>query len=93
MKNLKLSFLTMLVAVATPCLACLAKDAATRIWTDTTGQQTEAEFVRVHEGKVILRRGKKVMVTVPFENLSTADREYVRNELEAKGEGHLLEQF
>jgi len=81
----RLLILTLVLAVSTPGLA---KDKE-RVWTDSAGVQTEAEFVRVHEGKVILRRGNR-MLTVTFDGLSAADQQYVRDELAAKGQSHLL---
>jgi hypothetical protein len=48
-----------------------------------------AKFVRVHEGKIVfLRAGKVVMV--PFEDLVDADQQFLRDDLEKKGQAHLL---
>ncbi len=85
MKAAQLLSLPLIVALSMPVLA-RDKD---RLWTDNAGQKTEAEFVRVHEGQVILRRGNR-MITVPFENLSPADQQYLRGELAAKGQSDLL---
>ena len=70
-------------------LLALASAATARTWTDSQGNQVNATFVRVHEGYVILSRGGRV-IRVPFSGLSSEDREYVRRQLEAKGQGHLL---
>ena len=60
-----------------------------RTWTDTSGKQTQGKFVRYHQGDVVILRGAKV-VTIPFNTLSDEDQEYVRKQLEAKGQGDLL---
>ncbi len=78
--------LCLLVAAA---ILVLAPEASARTWTDNRGNQVVAKFVRVHQGDVVLLRGGRAL-KVPFENLSQEDQEYIRKELEAKGQGHLV---
>jgi hypothetical protein len=56
-----------------------------RTWTNLQGKQTKAKFLRMHEKNVILMRGGRV-VTSPFESLSRADQDYVRDLLAERGE-------
>ena len=60
-----------------------------REWTYDTGRTIEARFIRMHEGQVVLMRGKKVM-KVDFYQLSDADQQYLRDELSAKGLSHQI---
>ena len=60
-----------------------------RTWTDLHGRTISATFVRVHEGKVVLLSGSKPL-QIPFLSLSMEDQQYLRNMLEAEGNGHLL---
>ena len=60
-----------------------------RTWTDIRGNRMTAAFGGVSGGSVILlEKGKRR--NYPFLGFSAADQEYVRNELEARGQGHLL---
>lgn len=46
-----------------------------RIWTDSTGShKVEAEFVRVHEGKVVLKKPDGKMLAIPLDKLSADDK-------------------
>lgn len=74
------------LALASPAWAAAAK---TRTWTDNQGRTMTAQFVRVFEGQVILSRGNKPL-RVPFYSLSEDDQEYVKEQLTAKGQAHLI---
>jgi hypothetical protein len=63
--------------------------AASRTWTDVHGKVTTGKFVRYFDGDVIIQRGARV-VTIPFDELSGEDQDYVRSELEKKGEADKL---
>src|SRR5439155_21701520 len=56
-----------------------------RSWTDTTGYQTTAKFVRIRDGNVVLLRGARTIM-LPFDSLSSGDQEYVRQLLRSRGE-------
>jgi len=71
-----LAFVFVLIAV--PGLA--------RTWTDNQGHKVEGEFVRVLKGKVVLSVGGRI-VQVPFARLKDDDQEFVREQLEARGQG------
>lgn len=60
-----------------------------RTWTDRNGNQVRGEFVRIHEGKVVISHAGKVDL-YPFDAFSEEDQDYVREKLEAKGQGHLV---
>jgi hypothetical protein len=50
-----------------------------RTWTDSTGKHTtEAEFVKYTDGKVQLKKDDGSVVSIPIQELSEADQEYVR---------------
>ena len=55
-----------------------------RTWTDRFGVKSSGKFVRVDGNDVVLNRGTRV-ITVPFENLSDGDQEYVREILISQG--------
>ncbi|MSR57019.1 MAG: hypothetical protein EXS05_05035 [Planctomycetaceae bacterium] len=80
----RLIFVTALVLLAgtTPAFAKY------RIWTDARGQKINAEFVRMNAGNAVLKNrvgGKQV--TVPFDNLSEPDQNFLRDLLESQGKG------
>jgi hypothetical protein len=60
-----------------------------RVWTTTQGNQTTARFVRVLGQNVVLMRGTRT-VTLPFDSLTSADQDYVREVLISRGEEALL---
>jgi DNA-directed RNA polymerase subunit RPC12/RpoP len=62
-----------------------------RTWTDAQGRTVEAEFVRMHSGKVVLMRGNKPL-TVPYDTLSPDDQEFVLQEMEKDGKGKSIPQ-
>ena len=66
-------------------LVTLALQASPRTWTDIHGRTATAEFVRVYQGNVVLLRGNRVL-KVPLGNLSSQDREYVAEQVAAKGQ-------
>ena len=70
-------------------IAAVASVTWGRTWTDNQGKQIKAKFVRVHQGNVVLSVGRRV-ITVPFGNFSPEDQDYIRQELKAKGQEHLL---
>lgn len=55
-----------------------------RVWTDKSGRQVEAEFVRVHQGRVILKDALGQVLPVPLDSLSEADQAYVREQTGGK---------
>lgn len=57
--------------------------AEVRTWTDRQGKTTKAEFVRVHEGRVILKSGTQTL-QVPLSGLSQQDQDYVAGQLNRK---------
>jgi hypothetical protein len=81
MKTFRL-FLAIVVALS-------AASAFARVWTDKFGKTTQGKFVRYFDGDVVLLRGTRA-VTIPYADLSDDDREFVRLELEKKGEAGLL---
>jgi hypothetical protein len=56
----------------------------TRTWTDRFGARSSGKFIRVDGNNVIINRGTRVL-TVPFDSLSDADQEYVREVLISQG--------
>ncbi len=60
-----------------------------RDWTDRQGREISADFVRVHQGQVVLKRGRQIM-QVPYYLFSAADQEFVRNELKKRNQEYLL---
>lgn len=60
-----------------------------RVWRDYLGKEVEADFLRMHEGRVILKQKGRV-IPIPFDQLSERDQEYLRTRLEDEGQGHLL---
>ncbi|PHR97740.1 MAG: hypothetical protein COA78_27105 [Blastopirellula sp.] len=57
-----------------------------RTWTSGSGEGKKAKFVRMHEGKVVLKIGSRVG-SVEFSQFSKEDQEFLRTELEAIGKG------
>ena len=70
-------------------LLAVSPAALARTWTDNRGNKISAKFVRVHGSNVVLSRGGRVL-TVPFSNFSPEDQDYIRRQLEAKGQGNLV---
>lgn len=56
-----------------------------RMWTDQQGRQVHGKFVRIRDGKVYLKVGEKT-TPVPFATLSTADRQFVREHAQQRGD-------
>lgn len=56
-----------------------------RTWTNNQGTQVNARFVRVHGPNVVVMRGART-ITLPFDSLSAADQDYVRDVLVSRGE-------
>ena len=63
---------------------------AARKWTDAQGKTIQGEYVRVFNGDVIIQRINKTILKVPYWNLSEEDREYVKKQLEEKGQTNLI---
>lgn len=59
-------------------LMSLALAADARMWTSVTGKQLEAEYVSQSYGKVTLRSPQGEMFSIPLNNLSPADQEFLR---------------
>lgn len=74
---------------ARPGLTTKRAVAETRNWRDSKGKQTQAKFVRIHEGNVILSRAGR-SISIPFSSLSRQDQEYIREFLTARGEANLV---
>ena len=56
----------------------LTEPAALRIWSNDSGKfRIEAEFVKVADGKVQLKRKNGEVITVPLDRLSKADQEFI----------------
>jgi len=65
-------------------LLCLPGPSAAegRTWTDRTGKhQLDADFVDFNDGKVVLRRADAQSLRIDFAEFSTADQQYIRNEV------------
>lgn len=60
-----------------------------RTWTDNRGNKTNAKFVRVNGNDVVLNRTGKIL-TVTFDSLSEADRQYIRDLLTQQGKEALI---
>lgn len=69
-------------------LVCIATaEAKYRTWTDAQDRTVTAEFVRINNGNVVLKQNNGKVISVPFYSLSDDDQEFVRELLEAKGQG------
>lgn len=68
---------TLAVVFALPSLANARK------WTDVAGNQISAEYVRVHEGEVILRQGTRI-IKCPYDKFSELDKAYLRDQMDAE---------
>ena len=73
-----------LMLIAVVLLGVCTSIVHARQWTDNQGRAIEARFVRMHEGSVVLMKGKKVL-KVDFYQLSEADQQYLRDELDKMG--------
>ena len=60
-----------------------------RTWVDSRGRKALGQFVRMHEGKVIILKPSGILSVSPFE-LCEADQQYVKELLDARGESHLF---
>jgi hypothetical protein len=57
-----------------------------RVWTDVSGNQTTAKFVRVTGGNVVLSLRSGRAVSVRFYDLTVADQDYVKELLTSRGD-------
>ena len=72
-----------LAAMAACLLPAIASD---REWTDSTGTYTvEADFVSLVDGQVSLKCDDGRAISLPFERLSQADQQYVRQQSSQAG--------
>jgi hypothetical protein len=65
------------VALLVPARSVHADDV--RTWTDVAGRKTEAKFVRVFNGEVILEKDGR-MLKVPLARFSAADQKHIREQ-------------
>ncbi|MHB8902525.1 MAG: TFIIB-type zinc ribbon-containing protein [Thermoguttaceae bacterium] len=63
-------------------LFVLASEVEARKWTDSAGNEINAEYVRIHQGEVILRQGSRIL-KCPYDKFSEADKEYIRQQMES----------
>jgi hypothetical protein len=63
------------------CLAvCLPAVVQARVWTDASGHyKLEAELIAFNDHKVVVQRADHDLVAFPLEQLSDADREYLKS--------------
>ena len=66
-------------------LLALSSHAEARKWTDVAGNQISADYVRIHEGEVVLRQGNRVL-KCPYDQFSELDKAYIRQQMEAERE-------
>ena len=59
-----------------------ASSADARKWTDVAGNQISADYVRVHEGEVVLRQGSR-LIRCPYDKFSDLDKAFIREQMEA----------
>jgi hypothetical protein len=57
-----------------------------RTWTDINGHKLQARLVGMEDGKIVLTYQGN-LVRFPFDKFSRADRDYVRGQMLARGEG------
>lgn len=57
--------------------------AEVRTWTDLQGRTTKAEFVRVFQGRAVLKAGTQTL-QIPLSQLSEQDQQYVASQLNRK---------
>ncbi|MDR0608687.1 MAG: hypothetical protein LBG58_01080 [Planctomycetaceae bacterium] len=57
-----------------------------RTWTATSGHKTEAEFVKIENGKIVLKKTDGKIVKVPREKLVEADQKYAEEQQKKIGE-------
>lgn len=66
-----------------------AFDVRDRMWTDYKGNKVKARFLTITEGMVRMRQDRKP-IAIPFHELCLEDRDFIRDELNDRGEGHLI---
>ena len=64
-------------------LVVLPPSAEARKWTDVAGNQIAADYVRVHEGEVVLRQGTRI-IRCPYDKFSELDKAFIRKQMEAE---------
>ncbi len=64
-------------------LFLLGSPVEARKWSDVAGNQISAEYVRIHEGEVILRQGNRIL-KCPYDQFSELDKAYIREQMEAE---------
>ncbi len=84
--NLGVFKMTRRVLLSSWCiLLMLATSVEARKWTDVAGNQINAEYVRIHEGEVILRQGNRIL-KCPYDRFCELDKAYIRQQMEAESE-------
>ncbi len=61
----------------------VASLAEARKWTDMSGNQINAEYVRIHEGEVLLKQGTR-LIRCPYDQFSELDKAYIRDQMDAE---------
>ncbi len=68
------------VLLITCVFLAVTSSADARKWTDVAGNEVNAEYVRIHEGEVILRQGSRV-IKCPYDQFSEIDKAYIRDQM------------
>ena len=81
-----------LIAALIIC-GCLASQATSREWTDSTGKYSvEADLIAFNEETAVLKKQNHELVAVPIEKLSKQDEEYLKSKDAAEVAGRLADQ-
>ena len=74
-----------IAGLMTLLVGCLCQEASARQWLDKKNvRRFDAEFVRIHDGNVVLMRGGRTQ-TIPLADLADKDQDFVRHEMESRG--------
>lgn len=65
------------LAAGALCFLFLLSPAEGRTWTNTQGKTLEAEFVKLDGQKAVLTRAGGQTVTIPLNQLSKADQDFI----------------
>ena len=60
-----------------------------RVWTDTQGRAIEAQLIGMQKRKVVVLQNDKV-VEYSFSTFSVEDQEYVKEQMDERGQGNLV---
>ncbi len=70
---------TRIACIAVVCCAAVARPAAARQWTDSTGKHAvEADLVLFDDETVVLKKDNHDLVAVPLAKLSNDDQQYLK---------------